>query len=86
MNSKTFSESFSRGVSNCLSEQCKSYLILLENLLDLTSKTGHESPDSDPRLQFQLCLQQWFRRLGVRNGHQNGHQFPCSVSILRNRP
>ena len=48
----TFSKTFSKLVSNGSSEQCMSYLKLLENLLVYASKTGHEPPDSDLRLQF----------------------------------
>ena len=35
--------------------------------------------DSDPRLQSELLEQQGQLGLGVRNGHQNGHQIPDSV-------
>ncbi len=55
MNARIFSESFSKtfsmGVSTGLHLKWQSYLILLENMLVFNLKTGHESPDSDPRLQ-----------------------------------
>ena len=54
MNRKTFSESFSKGVGSGSSLQWTSYLLLFENLLKFASKTGHEPPDSDPRLQLTL--------------------------------
>jgi len=47
---ETFSESFSRGVRNCLFEQCKSYLHLLGKLRNSIPKTGHEPSKTDPRL------------------------------------
>src|SRR5437879_10274041 len=51
MNRRTFSKSFSKGVRNCSSLQWPSYLILFEKSHILASKTGHEPPDSDLRLQ-----------------------------------
>jgi len=48
MNRKTFSESFSKRVRNCLFESYTSFLNLLGNLLVFASKTGHEPPDSVP--------------------------------------
>ena len=35
--------------------------------------------DSDPRLQTKTPLRQGFTSAGCHNGHQNGHQFFCSV-------
>ena len=59
MNSKTFSKSFSKtfskGVGTGSSLQWTSYLLLLENLLVLTSKNGHKPTDSDLRLQFEVA-------------------------------
>ena len=52
MNRKTFSESFSKWVRNGSSLQRPSYLILFEKSHILASKTGHEPPDSDLRLQI----------------------------------
>ena len=52
MNRKTFSESFSKRVRNGSSEQSPSYLILFEKSHIFASKTGHEPPDSDLRLQI----------------------------------
>jgi hypothetical protein len=51
--SKSFSKTFSRGVSFDMSEWCKSYLNYREKSHIFTSKTGHEPPDSDPRLSFR---------------------------------
>ena len=55
MNSKTFSESFSKtfskGVKTAMHLKWPSYLLLLEKQCIFSPKTGHESPDSDPRLQ-----------------------------------
>src|SRR6267142_3743041 len=58
MNSKSFSESFSKtfskGVRTAMHLKWPSYLLLLEKQCIFNPKTGHESPDSDPRLQFQF--------------------------------
>jgi hypothetical protein len=51
MNSKTFSETFSKGVRTAMHLKWQSYLLLFENMIDFSPNTGHESPDSDPRLQ-----------------------------------
>ena len=56
MNRKTFSESFSKRVRNGSSLQWPSYLILFEKSHIFASKTGHEPPDSDLRLQFQTLF------------------------------
>src|SRR5579862_6285261 len=60
MNSKTFSESFSKtfsnGVRTAMHLKWPSYLILLEKQCIFSPKTGHESPDSDPRLQSTVRL------------------------------
>jgi len=62
MNSKTFSESFSKtfskGVRTAMHLKWPSYLILLEKQCIFSPKTGHESPDSDPRLQIQTSFGQ----------------------------
>jgi hypothetical protein len=52
MNAKTFSKIFSKAVSNGLHLKWQSYLLLFENMIDFTPKTGHESPDSNPRLSI----------------------------------
>ena len=57
MNRKTFSESFSKRVRNCLFEPCRSSLNLLRNLLAFASKTGHELPEA----------------IGVRGGQAGSH-------------
>lgn len=81
MNSKTFSESFSRGVSNCLFEQCKSYLHLLGKPLNLIPKTGHEPPDSDPRLQLQTIFGE-----GVTNSQTPSASKSASNFLTREQP
>src|SRR6266404_309541 len=56
MNSKSFSESFSKtfskGVRTAMHLKWPSYLLLLEKQCIFSPKTGHESPDSDPRLHL----------------------------------
>jgi hypothetical protein len=51
ISTETFSESFSRWVSNCSSKQCQSTLNLFAESRNFEPKTGHEPPDSDSRLQ-----------------------------------
>ncbi len=75
MNRKTFSESFSEGVRNCSSKQCRSTLNLFGKSRNLEPKNGHEPPDSDLRLQSELRVQQRIKETQGPNGHQNGHQF-----------
>lgn len=62
MTQKTFSESFSKTFSKrvrtAMHLKWPSYLILLENLYIFEPETGRESPDSDPRLQVLLRVQQ----------------------------
>jgi hypothetical protein len=52
--SESFSKTFSKGVSNGMHLKWQSYLLLFENMIVLSLKTGHESPDSDPRLQLHV--------------------------------
>ena len=63
MNTKTFSESFSKWVRNGSSLQRPSYLILFEKSHILASKTGHEPPDSVPSHHSKLRVQQGVARL-----------------------
>src|SRR5260370_16243145 len=70
MNSKSFSESFSKtfskGVRTAMHLKWPSYLLLLEKQCIFSPKTGHESPDSDPRLQTETLLRQGFPPVGCR--------------------
>jgi hypothetical protein len=88
MNAKIFNESFSKtfskGVITGMHLKWQSYLLLFENMIDFSLKTGHESPDSDPRLHSLMRVHQVFRSAGCPHGHQNGHQFPYSVTIRDN--
>src|SRR5439155_21150400 len=52
MTRKTFSESFSKWGRNGSSLQRPSYLIFFEKSHIFATKTGHEPPDSDARIQL----------------------------------
>src|SRR2546421_12961465 len=52
MHRKTFSESFSKWVRNCSSQQRQSTLNLFGTSRNFEPKNGHEPPDSDLRLQI----------------------------------
>src|SRR5260221_14332444 len=71
MNSKSFSESFSKtsskGVRTAMHLKWPSYLLLLEKQCIFSPKTGHESPDSDPRLEVLLRKQQGVTPGGMAN-------------------
>ena len=60
MNSKTFSESFSKTfskeVKTAMHLKWTSYLLLLEKSYIVSPKTEHESPNPDHWLQFLVCV------------------------------
>jgi hypothetical protein len=71
----TSSKTSSKLYTSVVSQLCRFKLIYREFTNYSFVEQEAKWADSDPRLQFQLRQQQRLRRLGVRNGHQNGHQF-----------
>jgi len=60
-----------------------SYLLLLEKQCIFNPKTGHESPDSDPRLLFQFTSLFSASQRILRKSRQSVHNFIIPSQTIR---
>jgi hypothetical protein len=83
--SESFSKTFSKGVRTAMHLKWPSYLILLENLHTFEPETGRESPDSDPRLQFQVATGQRVAEARGGSASESASEIKTAIRLVQYR-